>query len=223
MIVRGRFNGTGAIVNVGLGFIPAYVKLWNITEATQLYTIGEWAKGMQGAAKTTEGLKLGVADDTDADAGDLAVTEGIKPYDGGDKGNGTETYLIADPEPNKFDKGAGDPIDTWTLDTVGNRTGHWNAVANITYPNNVGIGSVIHIDHGKGAKAYWVQALTSNGEAADEVTLNYAAPSGRITFLGGVNTHIQCPTTLVMPQGFTLAADSDLNVDNQIIVFEAGH
>ena len=220
-VVRGRFNGTGAVVNVGIGFIPSYVKLWNLTEATQLYTMGEWQEFMRGAIKTEEGYWLGFVSDTEGDAGDNAVTEGIKVYAGGDVGDSTETYLIADPEPDKRAKGAGAAIDTWTLGSVTNRTGNWNAVANITYPDNVGVGSIINIDSGSGAKQYWVQAITGNGEAANEVTINIAAPSGKITFLGGINTHIQCPATLVMPAGFTVAALAALNTNDEIMAFEA--
>jgi hypothetical protein len=222
-VVRGIFNGTGAIANIGIGFIPTYVKLWNITEATYLYQIGEWQKGMFNALKTEEGLTLRVADDTDADASDLTTAGGIKPYRGGDVGNGTETYLIADPEPDKRAKGAGVAIDKWTLDTPANRTGHWNDVCSLTVPNQVGVGSIIKIDSGAGMREYHVQAITSNGEVADEITLNEAAPSGKIGFLGGIHTWVQCPSGLIVPAGFTIAALAEINTNDEIMVFEAGH
>lgn len=221
-MVRGIFNGTGAIANIGIGFIPTYVKLWNLTEATNLYQIAEYEKGMKYALKDEEGYTVAIAAAAAA-ASDLTTAGGIKPYLGGDKGDGTETYLIADPTPDKRASGAGDEINTWTLDTPGNRTGHWNAVCSLTVPNQVGVGSIIKIDSGAGMKEYHIQALSSNGEVANEVTLNIAAPSGRIGFLGGIHTFVQCPSTLYVPAGFTIAAVAEFNTDNEIMLFEAYH
>jgi hypothetical protein len=152
---------------------------------------------------------------------DLAAGAGISAYEGGDTTDGTETYLAADRAPNKFDKGAGDPIDTWTLGHVVNKTGNFNAVANITYPHKVGIGSLIKIDAGKGAQTKVITAFTSNGEAANEVTLNEAIGSGKITFLGGIFTFVQMPSGLVTSQGVTISETAAINVDSEIVAFEA--
>jgi len=222
-IVRGVFNGTGAVVNVGLGFVPSYVKVWNITEATQLYAIGEWQQEMVKALKTNEGLQLSVADDTDADAADLTVAGGFKPYLGGDVADNTETYIGKDRSPDKRGSGAGDAITTWTLGHSTNRTGNWNAVCCLTVPSQVGVGSEIVINSGAGNKQYRIQAITSNGEAANEVTLDIAAPTGRIVFLGGIHTFVQVPTSIITEAGFTLAADANINANDEIMVFEAGH
>lgn len=39
----GSYTGTGAAVNVELGFTPAYVKIWNATDGDEIY---EWFSGM---------------------------------------------------------------------------------------------------------------------------------------------------------------------------------
>lgn len=223
-VVRGVLNGTGAIVNVCLGFIPTWVKISNIEDAGNYYSnVTQWDKNMHTILLKEEGVKLLVLNDTDADATALTTAQGIKAYAGGDVADGTETYLTRDPAPDKRDKGAGVAIDTWTLDTPANRTGHWNAVCSLTYPNNVGIGSVIRIDSGAGMKEYWIQAISNNGAAANEVTLNAAAPAGKIGFLGGIYTFVQGTSGLITPAGFTLAADADVNVNDETIIFEAGH
>lgn len=42
-VFTGTYTGTGAAVNVSLGFIPAYVKIFNETDGDDRW---EWVKGM---------------------------------------------------------------------------------------------------------------------------------------------------------------------------------
>lgn len=218
--VRGTFQGTGAALKLCLGFIPSYFKMWNISDATNLYQILEWVQGFRSTAKGFDGSQALITA-TGIAGSDLTAGAGVSVYEGGDTTDGTESYLGADAEPNKFDKGAGDPIDTWTLDTVGNKTGHWNAVCSTTYPDAVGVGSIIKIDAGKGAESRVITALTSNGEQADEVTLDVAIASGKITFLGGTYTFVQMASGLVAPKGLSIAETAAFNVDTEMVAFEA--
>lgn len=217
-VVRGSFQGTGAALYLGIGFIPKQFRMWNISDGTVLYQLHDWTKDMRRTIKGFDGHSmLGQADMADGNASDVASGSGVSIYRGGDVGNGTETYLIADPEPDKRAKGAGVAIDTWTLGSSTNKTGNWNDVCSLTYPNTCGVGSLIVID----GKEYTVYAITSNGEQANEVTLDAAAPNGRIGFLGGLYTHVQCPATLTMPPGMYIPETAAFNVDGEMVIFEA--
>jgi hypothetical protein len=46
----GTVEGTGAIIQVELGFVPTYVKLFNIDDAGTLWPSLEWLKGMAAAS-----------------------------------------------------------------------------------------------------------------------------------------------------------------------------
>jgi hypothetical protein len=219
--IRGSIQGTGAAFYLCLGGVPSKIRLWNLEDATnfeqeihweQLYT--RTAKGFDGFQKNFVAAAVSTTD--------IVAGSGIAAYEGGDTTDGTETYIGADAEPNKFNKGAGDDIDTWTLGNVTNKTGNWNAVANITAgPHKVGIGSVMKIDSGKGAQPYVITAQTGNGEAANEVTLNVGSPSGKITFLGGMYTFVQMASGLVAPKGIYCALAATINVDTEMMGFEA--
>jgi hypothetical protein len=197
--------------------------LWNLSDTTEIIQILDWTKEMRSVAKSFDGNLLTFQAAAIAGS-DLAADAGISAFDGVDSvltSDGTETYLALDRTPNKFDKGAGDPIDTWTLGNVSNATGNWNAVCSTTYPDGVGIGSIIKIDSGKGVQTRVITALTSNGEAANEVTLDFAAPSGKITFLGGQYTFVQMPSGLVVPKGVYIQETAAINVNAEMVAFEA--
>jgi len=219
-IIRGTFQGVGAACYLCLGGVPSKLTLWNLSDTTEIIQILDWTKEMRTVAKSFDGNLLTFQAAAIAGS-DLAAGAGISAYEGGDTTDGTETYLGLDREPNKFDKGAGDPIDTWTLGNVTNKTGNLNAVANITYPHKVGIGSLIKIDSGAGVQTRVITAFTSNGEAANEVTLDYAQPSGKITYLGGIFTFVQMTSGLVAPKGVYIQETAAINVDSEIVAFEA--
>lgn len=67
-VAVGSFEGTGAALNVELGFIPRYVKLFNYDDAGKLFSGLEWFKGMPAAS----GLKHNSATRALASAG-LAI------------------------------------------------------------------------------------------------------------------------------------------------------
>ena len=79
----GSVEGTGAAINVSLGFKPTYVKCYNIDDAGALAPTVEWFEGMTAG----HGLKgLGIADDgTTSAVSQAAITSnGISQYAGTD-------------------------------------------------------------------------------------------------------------------------------------------
>lgn len=80
-IVTGSVEGTGGAIDVPLGWVPDYVKLFNYDDAGGLAPTLEWWKGMADG----HGLKgLGVADDgTTGNASQAKVTaNGISAFAG---------------------------------------------------------------------------------------------------------------------------------------------
>jgi hypothetical protein len=111
-------------------------------------------------------------------------------------------------------------IISWTLDTSANRTGHFNEDVTGTY---IGEGSKIIIDSpGLGPREYTILALTATqGEAADEVTLNYAVPSGPVRYISGMYSMKPMIAGEVTPAGFLLSM-ATVNANGNICAFTAG-
>lgn len=227
-IIGGNFNGTGADLYLCLGFVPDWIRLWN-TEGTQRILL-EWNQNMARAAEVAEGIIITAADQT---AAALTAGNGVQAFYGGyaltSTQAGTTTYgegvylkrekkdyRFAD---SKAPDGIGDAvavnIDTWTLDTSANRTGHFNEDVTGGF---IGEGSKILID----GRWYIIQAVTAaQGEGDDEVTLNYAAPSGEVQFITGMYDYVPIKEGERCMDG-VLIQNTTLNVNNQIIAFEAG-
>ena len=68
----GTVTGTGAAINVPLGFAPAHIKVFNPNDAGAVDATMEWVKGMADASGF-KGTATGCA---------LVATNGITPYDG---------------------------------------------------------------------------------------------------------------------------------------------
>src|SRR5574340_1061373 len=78
-------DGTGAAINVCLGFIPKYVKVWNLEDAGSKFPIVEWPNpNFLALSAADEGVK-----DQDEGADNVARTllaaNGISVYAGGDE------------------------------------------------------------------------------------------------------------------------------------------
>jgi hypothetical protein len=212
--VGGTFDATGAVINVGIGFVPDKLIIWNNTDAEDQRVI--WSRDFRVAARV-EGNHYQGDDAAAISVTPLAAAGGIKPYYGGDViVTAAETHLVKDPAPNKQGSVTG-----WTLDTAANRTGKFNIDS---LPTGVAAGSRILIDAGTPgsiAKWYTIEAITSDGGQDDEVTLSEAAPSGDILFISGAFDYISAAANITMPAGFTLAALADFNVDSDQLAFEA--
>lgn len=218
-IVSYTFKQQNAAVYLGLGFLPDWVRIWNISDGEDM--VAWWSVNFRALA-CIEGYSM-VGDDASAIAKyDYAYGEGIALYRGGTViGTGTTpsttTYLAPDTDPDKRDANtAADALTTWTLDTSGDRTGHWNAECNTTY---VGVGSRICVD-GKWAT---VVALTSNGDQDDEVTLNEALDSGTIEFITSPYDLVAQSANTVAKEGIVISDTSYLlNATTDTMVIEAG-
>jgi hypothetical protein len=219
--ISGTFLGTGAALYLGLGFKPDFFRLENLEVGTNHYWL-EWNRAMR-AAECQDGVLAYLP--LSAGSGDinrLTVGTGIALYDGGDLiSAAAATHKILDPEPNKLDANVASgaaAISTWTLGSAANRTGNWNAECNTSY---VGEGSTILIrENATGAlRETWVQAMSSNGDQANEVTLAPVLPgssikSGVIEFLGGLYDYVNAPAGTVMPAGVYIA-DTTVNAANR--------
>jgi len=207
-LVSGTFNGTGADLYVCIGFVPDFVKLFT-TETTDEERVF-WSINRRGT-ETIQGISI---DDDGTVAPDTYAT-GVAVYRGGDIVSSASTvYIHKDPNPDKRSAGTGATIDTWTLDTSGNRSGHWNDVCNTTY---VGEGSRICID----GIWYTVISVSSNGEQSDEVVLNEAAASGTIEALTGMYDYLGMSSGRTKA-GFWLDSTCPVNSSGELCYFEAG-
>lgn len=207
--VMGTFEGHSAAMNVGIGFIPDKVQIYSLTDVI----VGDWVDMMSRnqAVDNAGGFVSSAGSDSL-----LALGSGVRIFRGGATiTTAAETDKVKDPSPDKSEEGAGVKIDTWTLGNSGNRTGNWNAVCNTTYVDS---GSEITID----GKVYFITALSSNGEAANEVTLSEAVKSGTITQLTARHSFIAAIAGTIMPAGFTVAT-GELNTDSETLVFIAEH
>ena len=211
-VVKGTFNGTGAALYVGLGFIPSRLRLVN-KEDGDLARL-EFSYPPR-SSEQEEGVLL-VGSGAALQISALTHGNGVCAYHGGDKLAAASTaYLKKDPSTDKRSVNTGyDPINKWTLGSTTNRTGNWNAECSTNW---VGEGSRICID----GKWYTVTALTSNGEAANEVTLDRAAPSGEIQALLGMYDWIGGSAGDVIPAGFQVNATTVINVSGEMVEFEA--
>lgn len=223
--VSGTLNGTGAAIVVGCGFKPDYIKLWNL-EVTNAYSV-EWNSAMR-SLEQIEGIAT-ASNGTQNLYARLAFGAGITPYRGGDVLSAASTVYLVPVEDiagkrdmrDMYVAGGGSPVTAWTLDTAGNRTGSFNVEASTTY---VGEGSVIRIYNAGTKKTYEVTilAMTSNGEAANEVTLSEAVPSGEVQFIGPMYDYVGAASGAVIPEGFKINTTGALNTSGELIAFEAG-
>jgi len=83
-IVHGTCDGTGAAINVCLGFIPNFVKVWNMEDAGNLEPAIEWHRQMALITQMDEGIKLLGITEAAMDRTVMAAN-GIAAYAGGDE------------------------------------------------------------------------------------------------------------------------------------------
>lgn len=210
--IAGTFNGTGAALYIGIGFIPDWVKIVNMEDTINSFV--EWNKHMNRCAEYPEGSEV-YTGSTYQQLAELTFGTGIRPYHGGDKMAAASTaYLVKDDASYTYSTTYGQ-IDTWTLDTAGTPSGHFNLEADTTY---VGVGSQITID----GYTYGITAFTSNGEGTDEVTLSEAAPTGSIEYISRMYDYVGAAKDIIIPEGFKINATTVINVSGEMCFFEAG-
>jgi len=212
MLVRREFltvDGWTAAINLGIGGIPEKVEIHNLEAVERI----SWYKAFhKSSTDQSQGWKTHGADGV---VTVMAAAGGVSPFYGGNTiTTATEAYKIKDPDQDKRTSTTYGTIDTWTLDTPGSKTGHWNVYADTTY---VTIGSEVVIN----GKSYFITAFTTTygGSAANEVTLNKVAPSGVIEFVGCKHNTITAPVGTIMPDGITIAYDTVVHAnDNTMLV-----
>ena len=236
-IVVGSFNGTGAAVHIGCGFIPDEVTVYAPGDAGAVCPNLYWNRLMSVAAAAE-----GVLVEGDGTASvQAAAGAGISIEEGGVQLTSTlqtsvtygeGVYLRRDEirdyryGPNLGPGGlSGDAvastIDTWTLDTSGNRTGKFNEDVTGTY---IGPGSPILIANDSDTERYWafIEVLAAGeGEDDDEVTLNRAIASGKVSLIGGMYSFKPVPLGESTQAGFLLSATTLVNVNNELNMFKA--
>ena len=234
-VVSGTFNGAGAAVYLCLGFIPDWIKIWALEDADEAYLL--WSNQMR-AAEMDNGLYY-VGSTSSTQQAPLAATEGIEPYEGRQlltsamqttTGYAEGVYLGWDPITDYSKNDAygydDDPIDTWTLDTAANRTGHFNEDTPTTI-SRIGEGSVIRmaeVVHQGIEKRALIESLAAGaGEASDEVTLSRPLTSGTIKSISGMYSLIPIAVGETTPEGVKLNLTSYINENNEIQMFEAGN
>jgi len=215
--VAGTMNGTGAAFYLCLGFVPDEFHLQDFETSNdyELY----WNRNMWRSGEFVEGMQI------------HTKGNGIQPYYGGtvlassDVGTttyGEGVYLKPDNRDYRFTDddsptGVGDAsestIDTWTLDTASDYTGHFNGGLSEDY---VGEGSIIQID----GKLYTIVALTSDGSDSDDVTLSAEAPSGEVQFISGMYSTRPMIAGEVTKDGIYVA-NTTVNSNDALIGFEA--
>ena len=228
--IHGIFNGTSADVYICCGFVPDWVHLWNLEASTPIEVV--WNSSMQRSSTMAEGFIFSWnATFGSSDAEELAAGAGISTIFGGTtlaSGDvGTTTYgegVYLKPDNRDFrytdddsPHGIGDATTTsvtaWTLASA--YTGSFDNAVTKTYIDE---GSVIQID----GRRYAINAISSNGEAAGEVTLsNTGVASGDIEFIGGMYSLKPMLAGEVTKDGF-LISNTDVNVNDDIVAFEAG-
>lgn len=227
MRVTGVFNGTAAAVYLCVGFRPRIVYLKNVENSTE-YEL-RWDLGHLRAQATAcaEGWLY-----TNGVPAPLTVAAGVRLYEGGELLTSTNQtsvaygegvflgWDLADYRANNTYGASSGAIDTWTLDTLANRTGHWN-VAKVASGNRIGAGSRIRIlETSSGQeKIAGISAITSDGEATDELTLTRAIGSGKIRFVSGMYDMAPIALGKKTPEGIYLA-DTTLNANDNTIYFE---
>ena len=211
----GTFKATAADLIFSLGFAPDWVKIRTLltTDEERL----EWSKNMRGIAAFG-----GQAIDDDGAITPVALGAGVAEYLGGDDLSVLSTiYVGLRADKDMRAAGDGNVINAWTLDTPGNRTGHFNAPVNT---DHVGVGSLVRIGYEVTAQSEWasIVALTSNGEVANEVTLSKAVKSGSVMSLTALADFVGLPAGAVTKAGFSLDSTAAVNSSGEYCMFEAG-
>lgn len=213
----GIIKATAATLNVCLGFIPRKVRVTNLTDLTEHIYATDMRAGV--LAETHYGVSR-------AKAGDLAAVTtaaaGIVPYAGGTLlSAASTTCLVRNDKDQRGAYNANAPISTFTIGHVANKTGNFNVEASTAV---VGAGSVVVI---KGVE-YYVVAMTSNGEAANEVTLNdipAGAVAGSVFSVDKIRSRfdlIGAPAGVVTLPGITIGASATVNnTDGDVLLIEA--
>jgi hypothetical protein len=212
----GLFVGSGAARKICIGFVPDKVIIQNVS-ASDVGRI-EWSRFM--ASKTTAAEGILTEESSGLAAALLTAGAGVRPYVGGEDITSATAavimpvHMIPAYAGDMRAKGTLGLVDAFVIDTAANRTGHFNRGVSTTH---VGVGSRLLI----GEEWYTVQVLTNDGDAADEVTLDRAAPSGEIKKILFPYDLYNAPVGQKTMAGIVLAETGVVNVSAELCYIEA--
>jgi len=228
------FNGTGADVFLCLGEIPDHVLIIPIggavtTGVADKITLEWWRLACQHDVISKGQVTY---DDSGIQRANYAIgdSDGISIYRGGDVMTSTNQTSVSFGEgvylePFDMDMRYGPThgkapydsvsavINQWTLDTSGDRTGHFNEDVTGAY---IGAGSRIII----AGVEYFIEVLTAGeGKGDDEVELNEAVATGQVEHIGPKWTTRPIPIGRTAPAGIKLETITggalDINKNNE--------
>jgi hypothetical protein len=210
-------KATGATLTLGLGYEPSYVRVFNMTDVTEL----EWTPDLANIAAARYGFALAATGDK---AAVNAAANGIDAYAGGDKMTAASTVYILRNQANQagVDVAAGSKVTQFTMDTAANKTGHFNCdVVGAT----IGAGS--RITFSGDPKVYRIIALTAgNGDTANEVTLdaNPCSNGGTVVYVSKIWPrwdYTGAASGEVIKKGITIGASATVNnTDGDVLLVQ---
>lgn len=221
--ITALIRGTGAAQTICLGFKPDWVRLKNLSSATKAGI--NWNRFMLAVPATAGGLltKLVVDSGATGNATEavLAISAGVITYTGGTVLTADDSAIkVWDPNPEKRDAGTLGTVNLWTLETAANKTGKFNAGV---LTSAVGPGSKVAIMSPHGVERwYTITAMTNDGDAANEVTLDAAAPTGEVTAIRGNAALVGAKAGDKLDDGIRILETAAVNISAELIVLEAG-
>lgn len=229
--IQGVFLGSAAARYIGLGFLPKWVKIRNMTDAA--IPAIEWNEDMGVSAISPEGILTSISTGNCA-MSVLVKGAGIIPYVGGTaitaaaatsivhKSLAQDPAVFPGVQGDQRGAGASGLITKFTVGNSGNSTGNFDNPVNTTY---VGVGSPVII----AGQRYHIVAITSTGAAANQVTLD-RTPGGNpipgkdpygVEYIGNMYDFVNAPTGIIMPAGIYLAETSSVNASAKLCLIEA--
>ena len=211
--------GTGAI-RLGLGFRPNHVRIRQIGTANMVEL--DWTRDMARSATGAGGLvRAGVANTPGYVL--LSAAAGVRHYFGKDAiATASLAYQLPISMVPAYAGARQGTITEWTLGNATNRTGNFDAALDT---DKCGVGSMIEVRTGAMAtpsiSVAAIVALSNHGAAANEVTLDRAVPSGRVTFIGCAWDVVPAPVGVNMPEGIEILDTTYANVAATVCAIEA--
>ena len=212
--VSGTFDGTGADLYILLGFEPDWVKIMSLETTDEERNI--WNRNMRSSE-----MFGGISIDDDGTISPVTIGAGIAPYAGGDLIAAASTVYLEKVSKDQRAAGSGGVTSRWISDTPASMTGHFNNPINTTY---VGEGSIVRIgrEAAPGRDEAVITAITSDGDATDNVTLSKSLGTNEVLYIGRMYDYWGVPAGTVTKAGFFLDSTAAVNTDNDMLMFEAG-
>jgi hypothetical protein len=154
----------------------------------------------------------------------LLTTDGVEPYWGGASiATASANYIVRAEMVAAYSgdmraKGASSPVTRWVQHAT--TTGHFDFPISDTYVN---VGSLVWIrEDATGIMVpHVIRALTSDGDATNNVTLDASVGNGAVERITYFSDFVQAPVGFTMPEGIKINDVTYLNVTAQKIIIKA--